>query len=241
MLAPRPTGPGAASQKYDLLTALGAHGCAAPGHDRVISLRLMTLVTARYNWARDELSAGRAEIARLWAVNERTVKRDLARLKTRGWLFVRRPSARGRVTIYGIDWQAILLETRPVWSAIGPDFEERLAAQGGAGTAAGNTAPATTVVPFPPAPARREPARETSGDTRSAWDRALALMALHDPAFCRNWLTAVRPMGVRDGILTLAAPTPFHAQYLATHGEARMLSALTRVAPGITRLVVTSR
>jgi len=43
-------------------------------------LRLISVVTARYNWRNDELSIGQRDMARLWAVNERTVKREMKRL-----------------------------------------------------------------------------------------------------------------------------------------------------------------
>ena len=71
MLARKPLGQGAASKKYDLLTALGAHACAGTKHRQKLILRFMTLVTARYNWQREELSIGRAELARLCACDER--------------------------------------------------------------------------------------------------------------------------------------------------------------------------
>jgi hypothetical protein len=39
----------------------------------------MALITMRYNWQRDELTTGQGEIAPLWSVDERTVKREMAR------------------------------------------------------------------------------------------------------------------------------------------------------------------
>lgn len=81
MQAIRPAGPEGASRKYGLLTALAVQALA--GDKPRLVLRLMALVTARYNWQRDELAVGQAEIARLWAVDDRTVKRDMARLQQR--------------------------------------------------------------------------------------------------------------------------------------------------------------
>ena len=86
MDAKRFTGPQAGSQKYDLLTALAVAGlCGSPGFQTSM-LRLIALVTARYNWARDELTVGQREMARMWSVDERTVKRELKRLTTAGVL-----------------------------------------------------------------------------------------------------------------------------------------------------------
>ena len=44
-------------------------------------LRLIALITARYNWQRDELSVGQSEMARIWGVHDRTVKREVRRLQ----------------------------------------------------------------------------------------------------------------------------------------------------------------
>ena len=88
----------------------------------------MTLVTARYNWGRDELAVGQREIARLWLVDERTVKREMAKLRAMGWLTVRRQGARGRVTEYSLAIERILEDSRPRWGDVGPDLEHRLSA-----------------------------------------------------------------------------------------------------------------
>jgi hypothetical protein len=85
-----------ASQKYDVLTALGAHALAGGKTQMRLGLRFITLITARYNWARNELAVGQREIARLWSVDERTVKREMAKLRALGWLVVKRQGTRGR-------------------------------------------------------------------------------------------------------------------------------------------------
>ena len=58
MLAKKTVGRNAAAFKYDLLTVMGAFGLAQEKGRQRLVLRLMTLVTARYNWARDELAVG---------------------------------------------------------------------------------------------------------------------------------------------------------------------------------------
>ena len=116
----------ATAQKYDILTALGAHALSQGKHEQRLVLRLMTLVTARYNWNRDELAVGQREIARLWSVDERTVKREMAKLRALGWLVVHRQGARGRVTQYGLSVERILETTEPTWQNVGPDFDLRM-------------------------------------------------------------------------------------------------------------------
>ena len=226
MLASKPTGQGAASKKYDVITALGAYACAGDKHRQRRVLRFVTLLTARYNWQRDELSIGRAEIARLWDVDERTVKRDMGLLRDRGWLKVKRPAARGRVAVYSVDWSRILGETRGTWSSVGRDFDERMA------ILTGSASPErleTNVVAFPPV-----------GEGATLWDRARTVLHRDDPAFHANWLAAVRMRGCHDGVLELEAPTPFHARYLATHAASKVLFAVRQVAPEVERLSFTA-
>lgn len=224
MLAKQPTGQGAAARKYDLLTALGVHACAGTKFDQRLVLRFMTALTARYNWQRDELAMGRAELARLWQVNERTVKRELAKLKGCHWLTVKRSAARGRVTVYGVDWTRVLRDTEASWHHVGPDFVLRAAAL--AGTVP--DAPADRkVVAFPSAPV---------GDTE--WDRAVGRIAQEDAAFHANWLACVARIGQGAGVLELRAPSAFHAQYLNAQAGTRLLRAVQQVAPQVHRVVV---
>jgi len=112
MLSTKVVGRAAASRKYDILTALATYALARKKHEHRLVLRLISLVTARYNWQRDELAIGQREIARMWSVDERTVKREMAKLRGLGWLVVKRQGARGRVTEYGLDIAAILEMTR---------------------------------------------------------------------------------------------------------------------------------
>lgn len=122
----KPARPRDAARKYDIITALGAYALARDKHDQRLVLRLITLITARYNWARDELAVGQREIARLWSVDERTVKREMAKLRGKGWLVVKRQGARGRVTEYGMDLDRMLAMTEGDWSNVGPDFDLRM-------------------------------------------------------------------------------------------------------------------
>lgn len=228
----KPVGRMASARKYDLLAAMGAHALATgKGRQRSV-LRLMTLITARYNWTIDELAVGQREIARLWAVDERTVKREMARLRAMGWLKVKRQGARGRVTEYSLNIARVLEDTEAQWAAIGPDFEHRLGAAEGQGPAPGN------VVAMP----LRAGASVTPPDLSDASEWALAQGLLHgeDPATYQTWFAALS-RGRRDGgRLTLTAPSRFHASYVNTHLTARLSAACRSVDGGISEVFVTA-
>ncbi|WP_300042681.1 DnaA N-terminal domain-containing protein [uncultured Paracoccus sp.] len=208
----RPVGREAAAKKYDLLSAMMAHALAGDQNRQRLILRLMSLITTRYNWQRNELTMGQREMARLWCVDERTVKRDMARLRATGWVIVKRQGARGRVSVLGLDLERIMLDTRAEWDHIGPDFVER----------AGGPAPVgdTTVVPFRPRPA--------VDPGQGVWRQACRQLAAEDPVLFQTWLAALTEAGQDQGVLTLLAPTRFHASYVATHLLGRVLTALRR-------------
>lgn len=227
MLSTKPVGRGAFARKYDLLTAMGAYALSQGKHDQRRVLRLMTLMTARYNWARDELAVGQREIARLWAVDERTVKREMARLRATGWLVVKRQGARGRVTEYSLDLTRILADTEPHWPAVGPDFELRMG-QG--------DAPDTTVVPMPVK--GDVPAPDLSDGNE--WALTLGVFHAQDPALYGAWLRGLTRTERQGGCLTLKAPSRFHAAYVQTHLENRLLAACRDVDDTVTEIRITA-
>ena len=211
----KPVGRQAASRKYDILTALGAFACAGDKHVQRLVLRFMTLIVARYNWQADELSIGQAEIANLWSVDARTVKREMARLRDMGWLVQKRPAARGRVATHGVDLDCILRVTQPHWQAIGSDFVARLQTpdpQDGAST--GN------VVAFPRAAAVELPEGATP------WDRVLARLSAEDPALYATWFASLRLREGQGEALVVVAPSRFHATFVSTHYLGRLIAAM---------------
>ncbi|QDL94395.1 hypothetical protein FDP22_21215 (plasmid) [Paroceanicella profunda] len=227
MIAGRAVGRGAASRKYDLLSALASHALSGPSSQQRLALRLIALITARYNWATDRLSIGRADIARLWHVDERTVKREMSKLRAMGWIVVHLPAVRGRVTVYGLGLEAILVDTRPSWEAVGPDLVERLT-----GTdAAEEEAP--TVVPFPE---RGRP--PTLAEPPGLWADARARLAEIDPARSRAWYARLSGAGQAGDILLLHAPNGFVAGYVETHLAGQILAVVRSLAPEISRLRV---
>lgn len=225
MQAIRPVGRAAAARKYDLLTALGAHALAQGKQAERRILRLITLITARYNWARDELAVGQREIARLWAVDERTVKREMARLRAAGWISVKRQGARGRVSEYRLEIARILDDCRDSFAAVGPDFELRM-------TAEEETGEGARVVPLTP---RGEvPPPDVSAGTE--WALAQAILHREDPALYGAWLRGLVRQGRQGGCLTLRAPSRFHGAYVQTHLAQRLLAVCRSVDDSVTEV-----
>lgn len=220
MQLPRLVGREAASRKYDILSALMAFALA---HDKTVQrqvLRVVALITTRYNWQRDELTMGQGEIARLWSVDERTVKREMARLRAQGWLVLKRQGARGRVSAYGIDVSRILEDTRPVWPLIGNDFIMRLdPGQSSAGQGASNVVPLRSVA-----------APVADG---SFWSGVQARLHEEDAAVYGAWFHALTEAALDDNCLTLVAPTRFHAAYVSTNLKERLISVVRRVDPSL--------
>lgn len=218
MQLPRPVGREAASRKYDILSALMAFALAQDKHVQRLVLRIMVLITSRYNWQRDELSMGQGEIAGLWSVDERTVKREMAKLRSQGWLVLKRQGARGRVSLYGLDLERMLQDTRPAWPQLGADFSARIAPeQSGAG--------GSNVVPL-----RASPAPMPDG---GVWTAAQALLHKADPASYGAWFHTLNEAGIEAGCMMLTAPSRFHARYVETHLNDRLLTALRTIDPSL--------
>ncbi|MDE3239821.1 MAG: hypothetical protein KGN33_12745 [Paracoccaceae bacterium] len=222
----KPVGREASSRKYDLLSALMAWALSQDKHCQKQVLRVMALITTRYNWKRDELSMGQEEIARLWSVDTRSVKREMARLRAQGWLVLKSQGARGRVSVYGIDFEKMMEDTRPAWANIGPDFIARI----GAGERDAPTPPASNVVPL-------HATRAPVGDG-TLWSEAQSLLHGADPAMFGAWFGQLQEVAVEGGCLTLLAPSRFHATYVQTHLQARLDAAVRRVDPSIRQVRV---
>ena len=222
--AVRPTGRNARAIKYDLLTAMGALALASDkGRQRLI-LRLMTLITARYNWARDELAVGQREIARLWGVDERTVKREMAKLRAMEWLRVTRQGARGRVTEYALGIERILSDSEPRWDAVGPDFALRMSGA----PPDENVVPLRTSAPVPP---------PLSLDGEE-WSLAKAVLHAEDQGLYAAWIAGLEKVTRAGGRLTLKAPTRFHASYVLTHLLDRLTFAVQSVDETVSEISV---
>ncbi|AWB50598.1 hypothetical protein HYN69_18530 (plasmid) [Gemmobacter aquarius] len=222
----RPVGRQAASRKYDLLTALGAYACRGDKHFQRLVLRFITLIVARYNWQSDEIMVGQREMAAMWSVDERTVKREVAKLRALGWLVQKRAAVRGRVAVHGLDLSAILSATSDTWEAVGPDFVERMRGPEVA------TAEPTNVVAFPGVTA--PPA------DGSLWSRAQSRLMSEDPALYAAWFRQLASVGATGGVIELTAPTRFHATFVITHHLSRILAALRREDASIHAVTIAS-
>lgn len=224
MLKTRPVGKNAAALKYDLITAMG---CYALQHSNAMQrriLRLITLITARYNWQRDELAIGQREIAKLWHVDERTVKREMAQMRAMNWLVVKRQGARGRVSEYSLAIDRILADTALIYAAIGQDFKARLEP---------DPVP-NNVVPLPGTDKPRPP----SAKNNCVWSQARVLLYAQDPAVYSAWIDALHKKDRAGGELTLIAPTKFHAHYVTTHYLQRLLATCQSVDDNVHSLTI---
>lgn len=240
MAIPKLAGPGAGVRKYDLLTALAVAGLAGSPCFSTSMTRLIALVTARYNWRLDEVSIGQAELARLWSVDLRTVKREVKRLRDHGVLIVKRAGVRGRVSTYRLDHARIDAMTESTWPQVGPDFHERmLTTRGralsspGADIQADGTSTTNTVVSFPGRLA-------AEADARTEWGRARQLLKQADPALYTAWFAPLTRLGVTDGVLQLRAPTEFHRNYVSTHLLGEIVRAVTRIADDVQTVQVST-
>lgn len=217
MLASKLVGRDASTKKYDLLTALSTYALSQDKGMQRLVLRLMVLITARYNWRRNELSMGRKEIARIWSVDERTVKREMAKLRNLGWVRVKVPAARGRVAVYSIEFKLISVATEAIWPLVGPDFVERMSA----------LYPQSEVkvvkVDFG---ARKIEAPEVDPETgdRGKWRAVRGLLRNADPDVFRNWYDNLIFREFCAGVVVLQAPTRFMANHIKTHHSLPLLS-----------------
>lgn len=225
MLVNKPVGRDAATKKYDILSALLVYGLGQDKHRQRQIMRLMALITTRYNWQRDELTMGQAEIAKLWSVDTRTVKRELAKLRSLGWLVQKRAAVRGRVAVHGIALDQIMLDTKPVWAAIGPDFIARVAPAVPVEVQGGN------VVPLRPSTA---PVSDGS-----LWAEAQGVFHGQDPAGYAAWVEKLVVADMAEGVVHLVAPSRFHARYVATNLAERLAVILRRIDPSIRKVEVT--
>ena len=229
----RLTGPQAGVVKYDFLTALAVAGLHGPQVMQTSVLRLIALVTARYNWRTDELTVGQRDMARLWGCTERTVKREIKRLTAAGLLRCLRPGVRGRVAAYRLDRAALVRISDEVGAAVGPDFGERMALL--------RPAPATVVrVDF----GGDVPAASDLGTAPThqggRWQQVAQRLRMEEPSLYANWFSKLSFDGYGDGTLALRAETRFIARYIETRLGARICEAAERELGPVDRLIVTA-
>lgn len=231
MDAKRLTGPQAGSLKYDLLTAMsvaGLHG--SPGFQTSM-LRLIALVTARYNWRLDELSVGQRDMARMWGVDERTVKREIKRLIDAEFLICKRQGVRGRVGAYRLNLYAVYRRSEPYWNEVGPDFVERMQVN----------YPATDTrvvrVDFA-APEKSAPVDDVSQTGAGEWRHVAQFLKTQEPDLYRNWFASLEFGGFENSKLDLKAPSKFVARYIETHLMARLTHAVEEKLGRVSQIII---
>ncbi len=198
--AQRLVGPNSAVLKYDLLTALLLIGFHGKPLAQVSATRLSLLLTARYNWKTDQVSIGQAELAKLWCVTPRTVKREVKRLIETGWLICIRPGVKGRVARYRLGQGSVFEVSRPFWPMVGHDYVERMEAL------AGRAESKLIRVDF----VRKAP--ETAG-----LDPLIARLKDLRPDLFETWFAQFTVLAPEGDVLTLCAPNTFIARYVETH------------------------
>ncbi len=225
MLAAKTIGRNSSVLKYDILSALSVFALNGDKHRQRSVLRLQALITTRYNWGRNELSIGRREIAKLWAVEERTVKREMSRLRASGWLSVKHPAARGRVAVYALDLECILEASREHWPSMGPDFVLRM-------ESLLNPTPkpeGSNVVPFQAPP-----------NSTDVWGQVAQMLHSRDTQRYTAWFQHLCQDHIDDGTLILSAPTRFLAQYVESHFGAELEKLVCSVDPDLSGVRILS-
>jgi len=223
----RLTGPGAGSEKYDLLTALSVAGLSGSPVQQTSMLRLIALVTARYNWAGEDLTMGHREMAALWSVDERTAKRETKRLIDTGFLAIKRRGARGRVSSYRLCIERIYALSEPVWPQVGPDFADRMAGRG--------VEPSKPDTPKVVKVVKVDFTRTRGHDPR--WEAVMTLLTEANPARVAAWYSKLLPQSYADGVLCLDAASAYACQYIQTHLMAELQTAARSAYPGLRRML----
>ncbi|WP_074739483.1 DnaA N-terminal domain-containing protein [Ruegeria halocynthiae] len=212
------TGNQAGSQKYDLLTAISVAGLSGTTGFQCSMMRLIALITARYNWRADELTVGQKEMARLWSVDERTVKREIKRLTDYKILLQLRPGVRGRVAAYRLNYAEIYRLSEPVWKNVGSDFSTRMETQA--------PKPTEKIVHVQFGQDKPVAVEHEEHDHQDPWSRALQRLSESETLLFKSWYRDLQLVETRDQTITLRAPSKFIAQYIQSHHLKPLLGAI---------------
>lgn len=222
MQTKRTVGRDASVRKYDLLTSLALLGLSSGKAESVSMLRLISAITARYNWKADELSVGQADLAKMWSVDLRTVKREMKRLREAELLILKRAGAKGRVSAYSLNQEKIEELSADKWDLVGPDFGERMREQ----VRAEAVRSQAKVVQFPEA--------ASSGP----WGRAQRHLASKDAARFNAWFSKLQLIGSRADEIVLGAPSEYHANYVNTRLLSELHEAFAATGSPMTKVLV---
>ncbi|MEO1606996.1 MAG: hypothetical protein AAFU34_16905 [Pseudomonadota bacterium] len=225
MLAKDLVGSQAAARKYDLISAMGAFALGQGTTEQRVILRFITIITARYNWQSAELSVGQQDMARLWNVTTRTVKREIGWLRRKGWLVTTRQGSRGTVSRYRLGLDRILEDTAPFWPAVGPDFVVRMSAR-------------TEIDPQKVVTVDFQAREIAEQATDPRWADALRALHTLDPTGYASWYVKLGFVSFHEGCLTVSAPNSFVRTYVETHLRHFLLAQAAATFKGINVLRV---
>lgn len=226
MEARKLVGPNAGSLKYDILTALSVAGMSGSQTFQTSMFRLISIITARYNWQLDELSVGQKALAKMWSVDERTVKREIKRLVDCGLLNKKRQGVRGRVSAYKLNYDEVWRVSRSSWLNVGEDFHERMTVNASKSDLKIVKMDFSTAV-------SSEPSEPT-------WRAVRETLRLEDPAAFQNWFSKLVSEGLRSGILTVRAPNAFIARYIESNLGQNLFYASKKSFPDIVKVKIVS-
>jgi hypothetical protein len=231
MDARRLTGKDAGSLKYDLLTALSVLGLYSGARSQISISRMVLLITARYNWRLDEFTVGQRDLARMWNVTDRTVKREIKYWLERKMVICKRQGVRGRVGAYRLNYPEIYRLSEPYWSCVGPDFDERMQSSHPAKTAK------VVAIDFLARGRLEESnvrgAEPENGRDTNTWRATCSRIKELHPARFESWIATLSFLGDDKHVVRLEAPTRFAARYIETHLQPILLEAIeATLGPG---------
>lgn len=223
-----------ASLKYDILSALAVAALSQKDRTRIDYFRLIALITSRYDWLRGEVSIGHSQLAELWSIDVRSVKRQIAYYADAGLMKKSRAGVRGRVTVYEIDLLKLIATTRPTLAKIGPDLEERLEQFCGAAAQSDSAQESAEKKALGEINTDRvsEPSSEgallrpaSSSDGEDARILSAVRCALSPSAFER-WFKDVTIRKVSSGAIEFLFPTKFTADYVERTFEKQLTTVV---------------
>ncbi|UWR24376.1 hypothetical protein [Sulfitobacter sp. S190] len=209
------------------MTAISLKGLHGEAHDALSMMRLLAVVTARYNWARDELSIGQKDMARMWGVTERTAKREVKRWLATGVVTCSRPGVRGRVAAYRINLRTLYNATADYWHTVGPDFVARMGA--GQLDAAAKVVRVDFKAQQPSSPPR---------PTAPEWAAASAYIQSAQPQVHASWIAPLEFVGDDGVTVRLRGPSPFTARYVETHHAKLIVDAVETCIGPLRRVII---
>lgn len=216
MLNHKLTGSEAGVLKYDLITALTVAGLNGSATMQTSFMRLIALITARYNWRTDEFSVGQRDIARMWSVNERTVKREMKRLTQTGVLLCKRTGVRGRVGAYSLNYRRIAELSEPSWHLVGSDYDARMRERYASSQA--------KVVSLRPTPLSRS--SDTAIPETGTWNAVMAHLMNEQPDLFKAWFSRLVFKSYSERVLQVQVPSVFIQRYLETHHLPLLINAV---------------